>query len=247
MTGRVTHKRVICTRADDGIAEMSALTHPIMRRFAEKWEADFIVLNGPWKVSRHYRILALGEILQDYDVALSLDTDMLILPQCPDPFKIFGTTDAIATVFEDVGSRQEDRRQRMRHAEALYGYAGWERGYPNTGFFMVPSSCRRLFAKKVDRGGKAVKHALWGMSGFDDVYLGYWIRRMNLPIVGVSWKWNHMTMFSEPWNDGALRFNSYIIHYAGVGVFDPKVKDRMQQIQKDVALAYGGTEAMQRA
>ena len=36
----------------------------------------------------------------------------------------------------------------------------------------------------------------------------------------LDYRWNHMTMFSEPWNDNADRFESFIIHYAGRGVFD---------------------------
>jgi hypothetical protein len=50
-------------------------------------------------------------------------------------------------------------------------------------------------------------------------------------------KWNHMTMFSEPWNGNANRFDSYIIHYAGKGVFDKT--SRMEQIKSDKDIIYG--------
>ena len=43
-----------------------------------------------------------------------------------------------------------------------------------------------------------------------------------------------MTMFSESWNNFANRFDSNIIHYAGVGIFDGGCSNRIDQIKKDL-------------
>ena len=64
-------------------------------------------------------------------------------------------------------------------------------------------------------------------------------RKNNYKFYELSYKWNHMTMFSEKWNKKADRFDSCIIHYAGGGRFERGVKDRLQQIKKDIKRAYG--------
>jgi hypothetical protein len=47
-----------------------------------------------------------------------------------------------------------------------------------------------------------------------------------------------MTMFSEKWNNYANRFESNIIHYAGKGVFDVGVKNKLEQIKIDCDKIY---------
>ena len=42
-----------------------------------------------------------------------------------------------------------------------------------------------------------------------------------------------MTMFSETWNELPDRFFSYMIHYAGYGIFEPDVNSRIEQIKND--------------
>ena len=40
-------------------------------------------------------------------------------------------------------------------------------------------------------------------------------------------------MFSEEWNGYPDRFESFIIHYAGAGIFEGGVYSRLEQIKKD--------------
>jgi hypothetical protein len=47
-----------------------------------------------------------------------------------------------------------------------------------------------------------------------------------------------MTMFSEPWNNSADRFESHIIHYAGSGVFDSRVSNKVEQMKLDYKRIY---------
>jgi len=60
--------------------------------------------------------------------------------------------------------------------------------------------------------------------------------KLGFEVHELSYKWNHMTMFSEPWNGNADRFESYIVHYAGQGIFD--AGGRQQQIQNDAEKVY---------
>jgi hypothetical protein len=223
-------KLLVATRADDGVKEMAAVTHPVMRRFAKQWKADFLTLRGDFEVSRHYRIMELHALLEKYDRVLSLDTDTLILPSCPNPFKKV-SEDCIGSIFEDKGSRQNQRRALIHRVQDRFGNVGWETGYINTGVFLA-SSCHRDIFQPIDG-------EYWDGWGFDDIHLGWQIHKHNFPIHELHWKWDHMTMFSERWNNGASRFNSFIIHYAGQGRFNGKFRHRQAQIEHDYRKVYG--------
>ena len=61
-------KTLIATRADKNIKDMTDITFPIIRKFSDKWGADFIVLdNIPPVMSDdnrpHFRITKLYDLL----------------------------------------------------------------------------------------------------------------------------------------------------------------------------------------
>jgi len=228
-------KTCVCTRADSGIQEMINISHPIIRSKCKEWDADFIILDRDISpLSTHYRILEFSGLLDKYEMVLSLDTDMIITPRCPNPFDWFGLNayGQVVTVFEDQGSRQEDRVQRMSSAVKFYGSEKeWVNGYPNSGFMLFPKECQEYFTGQ--------NYPLWEKSGYDDVYLGFLINELSIPVRGAHHKWNHMTMFSEPWSKSRNRFESYIIHYAGQGIFDYGVKTRIEQMKLDKERLYG--------
>jgi len=78
----------------------------------------------------------------------------------------------------------------------------------------------------------------WGSA---DVHMSYMIHKFGFKVKELAYKWNHMTMFSEPWNNSANRFDSFIIHYGGGGIFDAGVKTKRQQMRLDFAKIYGKT------
>ncbi len=236
-------KLAVCTRADNNIKEMTDLTHPIIKSFAEKWNSDFIILDTVLPIVnkiganrkdvlfyRHYRILHLAKLLEKYDRILCIDSDTIILPNCPNPFGVV-PFEKIGTVCEDIGSRKIDRINRIRKSQDLFGDIGWTEGYINTGFFLCSNIHKDIF--------QPIDNKLWDRRGYDDVFLGYQINKFNISIHKLSYKWNWMTLFSEEWNGNLSRFESYVIHYAGVGIFDKGIKNRMQQIKKDIKIIYG--------
>lgn len=228
-------RRLMVTRADSGIKRMCAVSHPILKQCAQMWGADFMVLNHNCDVSRHYRIMALRELLRSYDVALSVDSDVLVMPTCPNPFEVVAKG-AVGTVFEDVGSRRKKRRSVIAKVQAKFGDIGWKRGYMNTGFAVFPSDAAEVF--------KPIDGEMWDGWGYDDIHLMYQVRKADMPVQVLPYQWNHMTMFSEPWNGNADRFQSYVIHYAGVGVFEKGIKGnheerRIKQMQRDRKAVYG--------
>jgi len=228
-------KRLICSRCDDNIKEMTDISLPLIKDYANKCNADFMVFDhisdcndsyGKW----HYRIMKMGKMLQEYDRVLHLDSDIIINKNCPDIFEHV-PKDKIASVFEDKGTRTLDRRKRMEKIQKRYGSVQWHNGYINTGVFLVSKRHSIIF--------DTIQGDYWTDFGYDDVHLGYNIHRTTEKVFELDYKFNHMSMFSEPWNQSANRFDSYIIHYAGKGIFNPKFKNRIEQMKHDKEKIYG--------
>lgn len=225
----------VITRADANIKAMSELTHPHLKAYAKRCGADFIVLDHESPVdihdgNPHYRILKVKEILEDYDRVLLIDTDTLVLPACPNIFDTVPAT-MIGSIFEDKGSRAESRRDKMRRMQQTWGDVGWTRGYTNAGVFVLSK----------EHGGIFDPHEgqYWRGWGSADLHMGYMAHKLGYKVSELPYQWNHMTPHSEAWNGSPDRFNSFIIHYAGKGVFDPSVSTRLEQIRQDIEAVRG--------
>lgn len=230
-------KRLIVTRADDKVRDITRLTHPIIKRFARKWGADFLVLDGDepglsdWKGKLHYRIMRLYDLFEEYDRIANIDSDTVINKNCPNLFASV-PDDKIGVVYEDKGTRQADRRQRIQYVQNAWGDIGWREGYINTGVSVFSRSHREIFRRFEGR--------YWEGRGYPDIHLGYQIHRLGIEIFELDWRFNHMSMFSEKWNGHASRFDSHILHYAGHAKFpDRGNKIKVQQIAEDIARIYG--------
>jgi len=213
-------KNLIVTRADDGIKEMCEITHPGLKWYAKKCGATFEALSDAKDLHPHWRILFIKELFEEYDRIAVIDSDVLILKSCPSIFETV-LEDCIGAIYEDIGSRMQDRRARIQKANERYGNYGWDTGYLNTGVFVMSKQHQDILEYK--------KEALYNDLGFDDVYLGWRIEKFGYKFFELPFQWNHMSMFSE--NNGPSRFDSYIIHFAGNG-FHPML-DRTEQIRQD--------------
>jgi len=222
-------KKLITTRADANIKEMTDLTHPIFKEVAEKWGADFKVLDHETEKIHdgrpHFRIMKCYELHEEYDRILNIDSDTIITPSCPNLFDIV-PEHCIGTVLEDKGSRMPDRRSHIHKVQAKWGPVGWVEGYINTGVFVTSKEHRNIFTP---HEGEFYRE--WGS---DDVHIGYNIHKYNHHLFELPYTFNHMSMFSEPWNGSPSRFLSNIIHYAGAGIYDGDVSSRLEQIKKDI-------------
>jgi len=230
-------KLLMVTRSDKKFAPIASLTHPILQIFAKKWNADFIILSKNHNCchTKHgnilYRILDIYDLLGIYDRVLNLDSDMVINKNCPNLFEII-PDDKIGVIFEDKGSRRENRLTRIKRIQRAWGNIGWKQNYINIGTFLVSRLHKKIFTPFAGR--------YWEQLGFADVHFGYQIHRLKFKIFELSWRYNHTSMFSEPWNGAPSRFNSHIIHYAGQGQFPDKGKrSRVQLIKDDIKRIYG--------
>ncbi len=215
-------KSLVVTRCDENAKALADVTHPILEDYAKMWKADFKVLDHKekWMTDYemcHYRILKVGELLDEYDRIVVIDSDVVIMPGCPDPFKTVDP-EKIGSIYEDVGSRLNNRRITIENIQAVYGDIGWKEGYINTGVFVVSKKHKPIFQR--------IDGQLWTGFGYDDALIGWNIHKLGFEVQELPFQWNHMSMFSEPWNNNANRFDSYIIHYAGAANFPDDPTDR---------------------
>lgn len=221
------------TRADEGVVAYTKHTHPIMKRFAEKWGAEFKILDASSKFDGVWQIMELYGLFKDYDRIFHIDSDVVINKNCPNIFDAV-PYDTIGLVFEDKGSRCDDRRSRIIQIKQRFrDNWDWVSGYFNMGVFLASRIHRNMFSP--------IYKQFWKMDeGLEQTHLNYQMRKFEYKHIDLGYKWNHMSMFSESWNGSPSRFDSYIIHYAGKGRFSDKGNRTMAQlIRDDVARIYG--------
>ena len=234
-------KLLIVTCADERIVTYTKHTHPIMRKFAEKWGAEFKVIDSILYsmldgTLGHFRITALYDLLETYDRIFHLDSDIVINKNCPNIFEIV-PYDTIGLVFEDKGSRLKNRRTRIFQIKNLFGdNEKWTSGYFNSGMFIASSLHKEMLTR--------MKGRYWGenfkVEDAGQTHLCYQLMNQGHKHIDLGYKWNHMSMFSEAWNGSASRFDSYIIHYAGDGRFsDKEGRSRTQLMIDDIEKIYG--------
>jgi lipopolysaccharide biosynthesis glycosyltransferase len=228
-------KLLVITRADESVVEYTQLTHPIIRMFAEKWGAEFKILGAATEqkvdpkrefINKMWRILEFHDIFEDYDRIFHVDSDVVINKTCPNVFEIV-PPDTIGLVFEDKGSRLRNRRGRIAEIKARFGgNEHWISGYFNMGIFLSSKMHRDMFTK--------IDGQLWKAKvGLEQTHLSYQLMKLKYKYIDLGYKFNHMSMFSEPWNGSVSRFDSHIIHYAGGAKFPDKGKRSRNQLIKD--------------
>lgn len=206
-------KVLITTRADSRINEMTDLTHPLMRNYADKCDADFEVISESIEgLHPHWRIFKAQEKFSKYDRILIIDSDAIVMPNTPNLFGMVPYP-SIGTVLEDKGSRKDNRRERVLKLQKKLGDVGWSEGYVNTGVFMMSKCHAEMLNYRVEDLPDGDEN------GYDDCYLSYQIKKLGYPIHELDWKFNTMSMWLEPWNGSHSRWEGYIIHAAGMGFF----------------------------
>lgn len=181
---------------------MAALTHPSLRRYADRIGADFLSVSSSDASSPHWEKCRIFDLLNDYDRILYLDTDMIVRDDCPDIFKLVPKM--------QLGGFNEapftgGRYQSMYDACRAYGIKvdTWNGKYYNTGVMVVSRPQKYLFRKP----------ALEDCNFYEQGYLNLEIAKNDIAMFDLPYKFNRMTCMDG--YTGEDRFASYIIHYAG--------------------------------
>ena len=234
--GGIFVNKLVVTRADSNISSMTNLTFPIIKGFCKKWGADFMVLDHTPDIMTddkrpHYRVMKIYDLLDKYDRVISMDSDVVLNSTCPNLFEVV-PENCVGSIFEDIGTRTSNRRSKIHNIQSKYGDVNWATGYVNTGVMVVSKMHKDIFTP--------INGHLYTEDGSDDLHIGYQIHKLGFKIFELDCRFNHMTMFSEPECGSLNRFDSFIIHYAGVGVFDKTIaSNRQEQITYDIKYIYG--------
>ena len=185
--------------------QLSTLTHPTIRRYADRIGADFIAITEQ-KVSLttpHWEKFQLLDYLNDYDRILYVDTDVLIRKNCPNIFDIVPETHLGIYNEAPFVAGRDYAIERCAEAYDAKDFK-WDGKYYNTGV-MVLSRCHRMLLRKPEQEI---------LNFHEQSYLNLVIQRTKPQIFEIDYKFNRMSCVDKV--TGKNRFESYIIHYAGV-------------------------------
>jgi len=212
-------KAVITIALGDFYTKMAEFTHPIIKAYADKIGADFIVIdkNDEFKIP-HYTKLNLNKYLRDYDRVLYIDTDILIREDAPDIF---------AEVPEDeIGIFEEgqfmERQQSMLQflIENKVDPKIWNKKYYNTGVMVLSKQHANIFIKPLT---EEVNHFA------EQSYINLLFCIFKPKIHNLHYKWNRMYALDRI--TGEDRYDSYFMHYAGISVIMPE--DKQLSLMRD--------------
>lgn len=152
--------------------EMAMITHPSIKRYADKIGAEFKVIADQSHSSPHWEKFEIYDLLSTYERILYVDTDVLITSDCPDLFEIVPK--------HLVGAFNEG--------------AYFERKYPeyfNTGVMIIPRCCRNIFMKPETEQGSIETF-------YEQNFLNDRIQSGEYPVHPLSHKFNKMDFIQAP-------------------------------------------------
>ena len=175
------------------------VTHPMMRAYAEKIGADFVVINTP-KLNLscvHYEKYQIYELLESYDRIIYLDTDILLNPDCPNLFKIV-PEDNFGAFLISKHTYYHDGEIKIVQKEL--GELGWKREYFNSGVMVFSQHHRQIFNIMQEPGmlGWAMKKRDFYL---DQTLFNYAVQKYSMKIYDLGYKFNHTTLVKKSKNN----------------------------------------------
>ena len=234
----------IVTRSETAGAfyKMSLMTHPIIKDYAKRIGADFIVIDGRYsspvnadpKSHAWYRIVHMRDMLTEkYDRLLYMDTDIVINPNCPNIFDEV-PEDSIGFVLDGRDTRPFGRDDIWKYVENInkaWGDLGWRKTYTCGGVIVVSRMHCDIF---LPHNGQY--YLGWG---HDDLHCGYNAHKLGFKIHELDTKWNFMSVFSYPPETRTQRDVNFV-HWAGGGWFYNRPKDpKLHLIATYIKEVYG--------
>lgn len=184
--------------------EMSKISHPTIKNYADKIGADFIVIDTETQTP-HWEKFSLYKYLKKYKRIIFLDTDIIVRPDTPNLFDI--------VPYNKIGMFNEGKYAYRRDAleQVFEAYEkknlfpkNWDSSYYNTGVMVFSRFHMDLFKSP------EIKH---GLKYFEQSYINLRLILDKYEIFSLSYKFNRMCVMDELTGDP--RENSYINHYAG--------------------------------
>lgn len=195
---------VVTIAVGDFYTKMAEITHPTIRKYAEKIGAELIVLDEKKEGLPHYLKLELNNLLRKYDRILYVDTDVVIREDATNIF------DEVPV--DQIGAFEEgqfaDRRTSMLEFlnQNKIDPKSWDNKYYNTGVLVVSKEHANVFIKPL------LEHDHF----FEQSYLNLLFSTFKVKMHNLHYKWNRMYLMDKL--TGEERYESYFMHYAGVSL-----------------------------
>jgi len=165
---------VVTIAIGDHYQQMGLVTHPFMRRYADRIGADFRAITEQClsRSTPHWEKFRIHDILESYDRVFYVDTDALIMPECPNIFNV---------VPQDTFGAFN---------EGVY----FDRKYPdyfNTGVMVIPKSARDLFVLPASYRGDIDTF-------FEQDFINDRIQAFKMNVFSLSHKFNKIDFIQAP-------------------------------------------------
>jgi hypothetical protein len=212
--------------------EMSIVTHPSLKKYAERNDADFIVMDRPLYVDKLklllYEKFQVGELLDGrYDQILFIDTDVLIAPDAPSVFEIC-PVDTFGFSSEESYSMSGPHK---KITQEKLGEISWTAPYFNTGVMIFSPVHKEIFnpkSKILEKWAFDESHNDHTLG--DQPLLNYLANYYKFKFLDLGFKFNHTSVIKNT----KIRFRSYIIHYSSSS--GHRYGPKLYQIKKDAGV-----------
>jgi ADP-heptose:LPS heptosyltransferase len=190
--------------------EIASLTHPTLKRYADRIGADFKVITEKLisKEFIHFEKFQIYDLLLEYERIIFIDSDIIVRDDAPSLFDI--------VPYNELGAFNEgflDRAGALSVICQKYGQKfkeDWDGCYYNTGVLVISRLHRPLF--KLPSEQHVIGHF------YEQDYLNMKIYLDKIKTFKLDYKFNRMSCVDK--YVGENRHASYFIHYAGCPV-DP--------------------------
>jgi len=187
----------------DYYSNIGKLTHPTIKKYADKIGADFIIEDKPNQnfITQKWQKFQIYNLLNKYERVLYLDTDLIIRDDCPNLFDI--VPDDKLGMFNE--GKYVPRLEYIQDASRVYDIElyKWNNKFYNSGVMVISRIHKQLFKLPL----------LIDTIETDQPYLNLKIAVDKIEMFDLSYRFNRMDILDK--ETGIHRFDSYIIHYAG--------------------------------
>jgi len=237
-----TKKAVITINVGNkpNVVKMFQMSRPYMEKYAEKCEADFIVIDDNWRKDEHpcYLKQCINYYfdVDKYDQILYMDSDMLVKPDTPNLFEmvpndklgVYGDINRQKQITEMYAYVSKYNELMLKYGERPIFFHEWNQTFYNAGLFI----CSKYTNPHIPPICNVMR--LDGTIYYDQLYFNLMIYKHRIPVFELSHKYNRLRTVDRKIGSTDRLKDSYIIHYAG-----PRGKEEMSVDYNRLKRMYG--------
>lgn len=194
---------VLTISIGDYYRNLSYITEPFIKKYAEKIGADFLNITeaNPTYITQKWNKFIIHELLNKYKRIIYFDTDLIIREDCPNLFDI--VPENCLGMFNE--GRYAQRYEFLEQASEYYNepIKKWEGKFYNSGVMVISRQHKSVFKLPVGQD--------WVET--DQPYINLRITNDKVKMFDLHYRFNRMDIVDKFY--GISRLDSYIVHYAG--------------------------------